>query len=84
MHLSGLEGLVTYFQLVKIILWKCKHKKNPLNSLLTAKITEYGLRTFTQHLVRIEKNGANQFVKLNPRVHVETCTHGIQCMSELQ
>ena len=32
--LSGLEGLVSYFQLVKIISWKCKHKKNPLNSLL--------------------------------------------------
>ena len=25
--LSGFEGLATYFQLVKIISWKCKHKK---------------------------------------------------------
>ena len=27
MKRSGLEGLVTYFQLVEIISWKCKHKK---------------------------------------------------------
>ena len=35
--LSGLEGLVTYFQLTKIISWNCNHKKSfelPIDSVV--------------------------------------------------